>query len=554
MNASPGQSQSTMSSMPPQWWLPGNTPLQAGLDAWREALWNVHQPLAVVQHQQELAVGQGGAVLLGLQPPAQAQAYPLRALSPALPPALLGRTSFTQHFGLKFPYIAGAMANGISSAEMVEAMAQAGMLGFFGAAGLAPALVEEAIVRLKRNLGTLPMGFNLIHSPNEPQLEMEIAQMYLRHEVRLISASAYLDVTAPLVLYRIKGLRQLPSGVIDCPNRVIGKVSRIEVARKFLSPAPQKILQRLLQQGLITEQEAALSQHIPVVDALTAEADSGGHTDNRPSLSLTPTLLALRDEMQEKFGYANPIWVGAAGGISTPSSAAAAFALGVDYILTGSVNQACVESGSSPMVREMLAQTQQADVTMAPAADMFEMGVKVQVLKRGTMFPLRARKLYDLYREYGHLQDLPQSIRASLERDYFRCSLEEAWEQTRQFFATVDPRQNVKAEKDPHHKMALVFRSYLGRSSKWANAGIADRKLDYQIWCGPAMGAFNEWTKGTFLEEVSERKVAVVAMNLLLGASVLTRLHGLRTQGIELPTALQTFRPLPMSQLNAYLS
>ena len=27
---------------------------------------------------------------------------------------------------------------------------------------------------------------------------------------------------------------------------------------------------------------------------------------------------------------------------------------------------------------------------MAPAADMFEMGVKLQVLKRGTMFPMRA--------------------------------------------------------------------------------------------------------------------------------------------------------------------
>ena len=32
-----------------------------------------------------------------------------------------------------------------------------------------------------------------------------------------------------------------------------------------------------------------------------------------------------------------------------------------------------------------------ADVMMAPSADMFEMGVKVQVLKTGTMFAMRAR-------------------------------------------------------------------------------------------------------------------------------------------------------------------
>ncbi len=44
--------------------------------------------------------------------------------------------------------------------------------------------------------------------------------------------------------------------------------------------------------------------------------------------------------------------------------------------------------------------------------------------------------------------------------------------------------------------MALVFRWYLGQSSRWANAGEPTRKVDYQVWCGPAMGAFNEWTQG----------------------------------------------------------
>jgi trans-AT polyketide synthase, acyltransferase and oxidoreductase domains len=44
--------------------------------------------------------------------------------------------------------------------------------------------------------------------------------------------------------------------------------------------------------------------------------------------------------------------------------------------------------------------------------------------------------------------------------------------------------------------MALVFRWYLGQSPVWANQGDADRKIDYQIWCGPAMGAFNEWVQG----------------------------------------------------------
>jgi len=48
---------------------------------------------------------------------------------------------------------------------------------------------------------------------------------------------------------------------------------------------------------------------------------------------------------------------------------------------------------------------------MAPAGDMFEMGVKVQVLKRGTMFAMRAQKLYELYTRYSAWEDVPQQER-----------------------------------------------------------------------------------------------------------------------------------------------
>src|SRR5262249_49414437 len=195
-----------------------------------------------------------------------------------------------------------------------------------------------------------------------------------------------------------------------------------------------------------------------------------------------------------------------------------AFARGAAYVLTGWISQACVESGSSDPVREMLAQAEQADTAMAPAADMFEMGVKVQVLKRGTMFPMRAAKLYELYRAYPTLEALPAADRGTLEKQFFRTTLEAAWESTREFFLKRDPRHVERAQRDPKHKMALVFRSYLGLSSRWANAGEPSRAMDYQVWCGPAMGAFNEWVKGTFLEQPENRRAADVALNLLFGA------------------------------------
>ncbi|MGD2150743.1 MAG: PfaD family polyunsaturated fatty acid/polyketide biosynthesis protein, partial [Desulfobacterales bacterium] len=353
----------------------------------------------------------------------------------------------------------------------------------------------------------------------------------------------------PLVHYRVKGIHRDKNGTVVCPNKVIAKVSRVEVARKYFSPPPEKLLAQLVARKMITREEADLAKSIPMAEDLTAEADSGGHTDNRPAITLLPTMIALRDELTEKYRYSRPPCVGLGGGIATPDSAAAAFAMGAAYILTGSINQSCVEAGTSKAVRQMLAEADQADVTMAPAADMFEMGVKVQVLKRGTMFPLRAAKLYDLYCNYDHFENIPEKQKALLERDFFRQSFQDEWEQTKNYFAMHDPKQIERARKDPKHKMSLVFRSYLGQSSNWANSGDPSRKIDYQIWCGPAIGAFNQWVKGSFLEKPENREIVSVAMNLLCGASVATRINWLRNQGVVLPAGIGNFSPMALQDI-----
>jgi trans-AT polyketide synthase, acyltransferase and oxidoreductase domains len=468
------------------------------------------------------------------------------AFVPALPPERLGDPSFRADHGLKFAYVAGAMANGIGSVEIVQAMAGAGMLGFFGSAGLSLSRIEAAIDRLQTPVAHAPgspVGFNLIHSPNEPGHEAATVELYLKRGVRLVEASAYLDLTPAVVRYRVSGLKRGPNGEVIAPNRVIAKVSRVEVATRFFSPPPEKHLRELRASNQITAEEATLAAEIPMAQDLTAEADSGGHTDNRPLVALLPTIFALRDRCQERFGDRVRLRVGAAGGLATPQGLAAAFALGAAYVLTGSINQACVESGSSDLVRKMLAEAGQADVIMAPAADMFEMGVRVQVLKRGTLFPMRAAKLFELYRSQPSLEAIPAAERARLDKELFRVPIEAIWSETQAFWRDRDPAQLVRADRDPKHKMALVFRWYLGMSSRWANSGIADRQVDFQVWCGSAMGAFNEWTKGTFLEQPANRKVAVVARNLMHGAAVATRAHILACQGFPLPADVSRIVP-----------
>ena len=468
---------------------------------------------------------------------------------PPCPLENLGDASFCADHGLRLPYVGGSMAHGISSPEIAIALGQHGMLGFIGAAGDSPGKVEKAILRMKSLPEPVPFGFNLIHSPNEKGLEDEMVDLYLRHEVRLIEASAFLAMSLPLVRYRVTGIHEDENGNIITPNRIIAKVSRVEVASKFFAPPPDKMLQKLVESGVITAHQAQLAARIPVAQDLTSEADSGGHTDNRPAVSLHPTMIALKNRLQKEYNYKMPLRVGFGGGIGTPAAAAASFAMGAAYIVVGSVHQACNESGTSDAARAMLAGAGQADIAMAPAGDMFEMGVTVQVLKRGTMFAMRAQKLYEFYRKYDSLDSLPPADRQMLEKTIFLDSLDNIWAQTVDFFRKADPTQIDKAEGDPHHKMALVFRWYLGKSPRWAVAGEESRKVDFQIWCGAAMGAFNEWAKDSFFEDQKNRKVVDVAMNMLYGAALELRLTQLRNQGIVLQAALNKVSPKMLEQI-----
>jgi PfaD family protein len=324
-------------------------------------------------------------------------------------------------------------------------------------------------------------------------------------------------------------------------------LSRPEVAARFMSPAPPEILGALVERGALTPEEARLAAHVPVAEDVTVEADSGGHTDKQPLVVLLPAILALRDDLVAKHAYPRPIRVGAAGGLGTPASVAAAFALGAAYVLTGSINQAAVESGLSPAGKAMLAEADVADVAMAPAADMFELGVTVQVLRRGTMFANRAKRLYDAWMAFPSLEAIPTETRARLERDVLGATFDEVWADTRRFWDKRDPSQLERAAHDPKHRMALVFRWYLGRSSRWAIDGDARRTLDYQMWCGPAMGGFNRWVAGSFLADPARRTVVQIAWNLLEGAAVITRAHQLRTYGVAVPSTAFQFVPRPLS-------
>ncbi|MCP4294264.1 MAG: PfaD family polyunsaturated fatty acid/polyketide biosynthesis protein [Proteobacteria bacterium] len=461
----------------------------------------------------------------------------------ALPIELLGDDNFKKQHNTNSAYCVGSMANGISSEQLVIALGKEGLLSSFGAGGLVPERIEKAIKTIQTALPSGPYAFNLIHSPSEPALERGAVDLYLKYGVKTIEASAFLDLTPFVVYYRVSGLSSDGKGGIEIGNRIIAKVSRSEVATHFLNPAPEKMLKKLIDQGLISQEQAHLASSVPMADDITVEADSGGHTDNRPLVSLLPSIISLRNKIQKEYNFNNEVRIGAAGGIGTPEALLAAFIMGAAYVVTGSVCQSCLESGTSDHVRKVLSTVGMADVTMAPASDMFEMGVKLQGLKRGTLFPMRAQKLYDLYKAYNTIDEIPENERLKIEKQIFQKPLDQIWQETVEFFKVRDPEQIDKANNNPKRKMALIFRWYLGLSSHWANQGVKGREMDYQIWCGPAMGAFNDWVRGTCLEPPENRKVVDVSNNLLLGASYLYRLQSLRFQGVIFPAHFSQFIP-----------
>lgn len=447
-----------------------------------------------------------------------------------------GDAEFKKTYGLKYAIYGGAMANGIASADLVIALGKAGCMGSYGSGGMRPDIVEKDIDKIKAALDGKPYMVNML-SNRSAQAELDLAKLLIEKDVPAVEASAYITPSEALVYYRLNGIRE-ENGKIVIPHKIIAKVSREEVLEKFVSPPSSEAVASLLKNGLITAEEASLADKIPMADDITVEADSGGHTDGRPLVSMLPALIALANRKQAEFGYQQKVRVGAGGGIGTGLSCLGAFEMGAAYVVTGSVNQGCVESGTSDYVKQILAETEMADVTMAPCADMFEMGAKVEVIKKKTMYAQNAQKLYECYVKYPSFEEIPAADRERIEKKILKNSFDNIWRDTKDYFARVDPSKVPQAEKNPKMKMALVFRWYLGNSSRWAVQGNPDRKFDMQIWCGQAMGAFNLWVKGTPLEKAENRHAGEVAELLMNSCAY----HAMKNLLIRLGAAPETFR------------
>lgn len=435
----------------------------------------------------------------------------------------LGCPEFKTAYGLRYAYLAGGMYKGIASVELVVAMTRAGCLGYLGAGGMELERVQACICAIQEQLKPgQPFGVNLLSNLDRPALERATVDLLLKYKVRYVEAAAYLKVSKELVRYRLSGAHRDARGRAVIPNHIMAKVSRPELARSFMEPAPREMVQQLLREGALTRDEASMASEVPLAGEICVECDSGGHTDQGVAYTLLPTIIRLRMDAMQNHGYDRAISIGTAGGIGTPEAAAAAFILGADFIMTGSINQCSVESGISATVKQLLQGAEVQDTAYAPAGDLFEFGAKVQVLKRGMLFHVRANKLYDLYCRHSSIEDLDPQTRSLIESRYFGRTFGEVWQETKDYYVGKRQKTEEELEANPKQKMAMIFKWYFVHSTRLAFAGSGS-VIDYQVHCGPAMGAFNRWVMGTRMESWTHRHVGEIAHLLMEEAAAILR-------------------------------
>lgn len=465
-------------------------------------------------------------------PAASPDAWPNR---PHFSADALGNNAFRREYRLRYAYLAGGMYHGIASVELVNRMTRAGLLAFYGTAGLAEDRVAHDLEALKTASGDRYYGANLVADLDQPERNERLVDLFLRWDVPIVEASAFMQITPALVRYRAAGLMRDSDGTLRRERRIFAKVTRPETALAFLKPAPERVVKNLVANGTLTPQQAALLAEVPMADALIVAADSGWQTEEGMPYAVVPTLIRLRDQLVRQQGYEQPIYIGAAGGIGTAEAAVASFMLGSDFILTGSVNQCTVEAATSDQAKDLLQNMNVQDTDYAPSGDAFELGTRIQVLKRGVFFPARARKLHDLYRHHNALDELDEKTTDQLQNRYFKRDFDTVFRELSQTLSAAD---RTKAERDPKFKMGLVFRWYFRYTADLALKGATDSKVDYQIPTGPALGAFNQWVKGSALESWRNRHVDAVAEKIMTAAAALLneRFDALAPQITHSPT------------------
>lgn len=259
------------------------------------------------------------------------------------------RNALTERLGLRYPIVQGPFGSGLSSADQLVAVSEAGGLGSFGMQHLSPAQIREQGAALHARTGK-PFNLNLwVSNYDDGGLELSPAQF----DAAIARFRPYYDELgmAPPTMPERYGWR--------FEDQVEAMLAVKPAVFSFVFGIPSKeILAACRQQGIVTAGavttlDEALAMDEAGVDVIVASGmEAGGHRVSflrQAEQSLTGTF-ALIPQIVSRVRA--PVM--AAGGIVDGRGIAAALTLGAQAVQIGTAFLACDESGTSDLHRRML--------------------------------------------------------------------------------------------------------------------------------------------------------------------------------------------------------
>jgi len=254
----------------------------------------------------------------------------------------------TAKLGIDYPIIQGPLG-GLSSQKLTAAVSNFGGLGSFGAHGLTPEAIKEAIAEI-RSLTSKPFAMNLWVS-----MEDEGA--------RTSDENAFNRSLAPLITHLGASGAPRPTFKPYSPARFEDQArvlldANVPVFSFIFGIPPREILEecrakRIVTIGTATTPEEGAALQEAGVDAIVACGfEAGGHRGSflrsaedslTGTLSLVPQIADMAD-----------VPVIAAGGIADARGVIAALALGAEAVQIGTAFLGCEESGASLLHRQAL--------------------------------------------------------------------------------------------------------------------------------------------------------------------------------------------------------
>jgi nitronate monooxygenase len=254
----------------------------------------------------------------------------------------------TAKLGIDYPVIQGPLG-GLSSQKLTAAVSNFGGLGSFGAHGLAPEAIKEAIAEI-RSLTSKPFAMNLWVSMEDEGVRTSDENAFNRSLAPLTTHLAALGAPRPTFKpYSPARFEDQARVLLDAKVPVFSFIFGIP-PREVLEECRAKSIVTI---GTATTPEEGVALQEAGVDVIVASGfEAGGHRGSflrAAEDSLTGTL-SLVPQIVDNVD----VPVIAAGGIGDARGVVAALALGAEGVQMGTVFLACEESGASLLHRQAL--------------------------------------------------------------------------------------------------------------------------------------------------------------------------------------------------------